>query len=310
MSKIALIVHGGAWRIDPSEHDAHLNGVKISIEHAWRLLKAGGSASHVVQQAVMLLENDPTFDAGIGSVLNRAGEIELDAMLMDGKTLSVGAIAGVQGIENAIQLASVVQQDPTINFLVGKGAEEYARLNHVPLLDPEKMIIQRELDRYEQYKTNPPERIAEGFSDGFDKIHSGGTVGAVALDQNGNIAAATSTGGTPYSPVGRVGDSPLIGCGTYADNETGGASATGHGERIMQVMLTKYATDLIVQGYNAPDACRLAIEHLANRVAGHGGLIMVDKDGYVGFAHNTPHMAVAWYDDNDVLQTYIKPTDS
>jgi beta-aspartyl-peptidase (threonine type) len=166
-----------------------------------------------------------------------------------------------------------------------------------------ELTVAREVERYKQYQITPPTATAESFT----AAHSGGTVGAVAMDVNGNLAAATSTGGTPYSLPGRVGDSPLVGCGTFADNETGAASATGHGERIMEVVLAKHATDLIRNGLNAKQAAVTSIEYMHRRVKGYGGLILIDKDGTVGFSHNTPHMAAAWIDEDGTLQSYIKP---
>ncbi len=299
----ALIVHGGAWRIPVEEHDAHLNGVAAAARAGWEVLQAGGSALDAVEQAVMLMEDDPAFDAGTGSVLNCVGEIETDAMIMDGRTLHIGAVGAVQGVQYPIQLARWVMDDTAHSLLVGRGAHDFARLKGVSFVPQAQLTVPREIERYRQMQAQPPSAIAESFT----TPQPGGTVGAVARDAQGNLAAATSTGGTPYSLPGRVGDSPLAGCGTYADNDTGAASATGHGERIMQVVLAKYATDLIGQGLDAQAATDVAIGHLQQRVNGHAGLILIDREGRVGFAHNTPHMAAAWYDADEVLQTYLHP---
>ncbi|MFP4321731.1 MAG: isoaspartyl peptidase/L-asparaginase family protein [Anaerolineales bacterium] len=299
----ALIVHGGAWRIDPAEHAAHVSGVSQAAQIAWERLLAGDSALNAVEQAVMAMEDDPTFDAGRGSVLNCVGEIETDAMIMDGKTLHVGAVGAVQGVQYPIQLARLVMLESSHSLLVGRGAHDFARLKGVPFVPQAQLTVQREIERYREMQANPPSAIAESFT----MPQSGGTVGAVAMDTQGNLAAATSTGGTPYSLPGRVGDSPLVGCGTYADNQTGAASATGHGERIMQVVLAKHATDLILTGIDAQTAANRAIDHLQRRVDGRGGLILIDREGRVGFAHNTPHMAAAWYTPAGELQAYIQP---
>ncbi len=301
--KPALIVHGGAWRIDESEHAAHVQGVEIAAQAAWRVLSNGGSSLDAVEKAIMLMEDDPTFDAGTGSVLTCVGEIELDAMIMDGSNLRVGSIGAVQGIKNPIHLARLVMQETEHNFLVGSGARQFARMKGVRMAAAAELTVQREVERFHKYQDLPPTPTVESFM----AAHSGGTVGAVAMDSSGTIAAATSTGGTPFSLPGRVGDSPLVGCGTYADNETGGASATGHGERIMEVVLAKHATDLIRLGYSAPQAAKEAIEYMYKRVEGFGGLILIDKNGKVGFHHNTPHMAAAWIDESGHLQTYIQP---
>lgn len=301
--KPALIVHGGAWKIDQSEHAAHLNGVGVAAKAAWELLQQGATALDAIEKAIMLMEDDPTFDAGTGSVLNCIGEIELDAMIMDGQNLRMGAVAAVQGIQYPIQLARLVMEDTDHNMLVGNGAREFARLKGVRFVPQAALTVEREVKRFLSFQAKPPTPITESFGG----AKSGGTVGAVAMDQHGNIAAATSTGGVPFSLAGRVGDSPLAGCGTYADNETGGASTTGHGERMMQVVLAKHATDLIRSGMNAPQAAQSAIDYLGKRVEGLGGLILIDKDGTAGFAHNTPHMAAAWVTPEGDLKTYIMP---
>jgi L-asparaginase / beta-aspartyl-peptidase len=301
--KPSLIVHGGAWRIDPATHPDHLKGVEAAAGLAWKLLHEGASALDVVEKAVMLLEDDPTFDSGVGSVLTQAGEIEQDAMIMDGESLAMGAVGAVQGIKNAIHLARLVMEKTDHHFIVGSGARQFALQNGLELVPQSVLTVERELKRFQNYQTHPPQLDDEAFT--FGK--SGGTVGAVAMDERGNIAAATSTGGTAYSLAGRVGDSPIVGSGTYADNETGGASATGHGEKIMRVVLAKYATDLIRMGYTAQQAAETAIQHMERRVNGFGGIIVLDRDGGLGFAHNTPHMSVAWFAEDGQLHTRMQP---
>jgi len=298
-----LIVHGGAWRIPPEEHADHLQGVEAAARAGWALLMEGASALDVVEKAVMLLEDDPTFDAGTGSVLNCLGEIEMDAIIMDGRTLEMGAVAAVQGIQNPVRLARLVLEDTDHNMLVGQGAHDFARLKGMRFTPAAALTVPREVKRFMAFQAQPPTKSAESFT----AAASGGTVGAVALDNSGNIAVATSTGGTAFSLPGRVGDSPLVGSGAYADNETGGASLTGHGEKIMQVVLAKHATDLIRLGKSAQEAADASIAYLYQRVEGYGGLIVVDKFGGLGFAHNTPHMAVAWVDETGALHTYIAP---
>jgi beta-aspartyl-peptidase (threonine type) len=295
----AIVVHGGAWRIDPLEHADHLQGVEAAVKIGWAVLEQFGMALDAVEQAVMSLEDDPTFDAGTGSVLTADGDIELDAMLMDGRDLRLGAVGAVQHLKNPIQLARLLLNYEEHNMLVGPGAVDFAQKNGLPFAD---LTVPRELERFRRFQENPPPSSAEAFN-----LDSGGTVGAVAIDQDGNIAAATSTGGTAFRMAGRVGDSPLVGSGAYADNETGGASATGHGERIMEVVLAKHATDLLRMGIMAQQAAEQAIAHLDRRVNGRGGIIMIDHAGTIGFAHNTPHMAVAWYDSQGNLHSYIEP---
>lgn len=308
MNKPALIVHGGAWHIAEAEHAAHLDGVAAAAQAAWAILSRGGTALDAIEQAITMMEDDPTFDAGVGSVLNSIGEVQMDASIMDGSNLRMGAIAAVQGVQHPIHLARLVMLETEHNMLVGQGARHFAMLHGEKMVPQIDLITAREAERFRQYQENPPASASESFSGlGWDKLHSGGTVGAVAMDTQGNIAAGTSTGGTPYSLPGRVGDSPLVGCGTFADNETGGASCTGHGERIMQVVLAKHATDLIRNGRSAAQAASESIAYMQQRVEGYGGIILIDKDGQPGFAHNTPHMAAAWYDSSGQLHRYIKP---
>ncbi len=283
----ALIVHGGAGDIPLVEQDDYLAGCRVAFEAGWRLLERGQSALDAVEAAVRELENNPAFDAGVGSVLNADGEIELDAMIMNGADLRLGAVAAVRGIANPVTLARRIMQDTAHNMLVGDGARQYASRIGLPLCSQAELTVPREVGRYHQQRAAALEKRKAALA-GHD------TVGAVAIDLFGNIAAATSTGGTAFKLPGRVGDSPLVGSGAYADNLSGGASATGHGEAIMRVLLSKTAADAVATGMDAEAAARHSIDLLSQRVNGEGGIIVVDRQGGVGFAHNTPEMAVAW----------------
>lgn len=285
--------------MDSVEQAEHLQGVEAAAKIGWAVLGQSGTALDAVEQAIMSMEDDPAFDAGIGSYLTEAGEIELDAMLMDGRQLRMGSVAAVQHVKNPIHLARLLLDFERHNMLAGAGALAFAQKHGLPTAD---LTIPRELERFRRHQEKPPHSTPEAF-----KQDSGGTVGAVAVDSDGNIAAGTSTGGTAFKMAGRVGDSPLVGCGTYADNETGGASVTGHGERIMEVVLAKHATDLLRTGLTAQQAADAAIEHLGRRVSGRGGMIVLDRAGTIGYAHNTPHMAVAWYDSEGHLHSAIEP---
>jgi beta-aspartyl-peptidase (threonine type) len=283
MTRPALIVHGGAGNIPASEHEAYLRGCRLAAQTAWKLLENGASALHAVEVAVRILEDDPTYDAGYGSVLNQQGEVETDAIIMDGRDLRIGAVICIQHIANPITLARLVMTETPHNILAGEGARLFAASQGIPFTTMEDMISPVARRHFEAKKqgvelTGDPQ----------------GTVGAVALDVNGDLAAATSTGGINYKMVGRVGDSPLVGSGAYADNFTGAVSATGHGEDIMRVCLSKTAADAIAHGKTAQEAAEYAIKILVDRVHGEGGLIVVDKDGNVGFAHSTPEISVAW----------------
>ncbi len=299
--KPALIVHGGAWKIAEETHPAHVHGTQTACEASWAILSKGGTALDAVEKAISVMEDDPTFDAGVGSVLNRAGVIEMDAIIMDGATLDLGACAAVRGITNPVKLARLILRDTDHSLLVAEGARRFAELKGMRLCAEAELTVPREIERFRQLQQTPNYTLADGFAPGPQ-----GTVGAVAIDENGNIAASTSTGGASYKLPGRVGDSPLVGSGAYADNQTGGASATGHGESIMKVVLCKLATDAIGRGMCAQEAADYAMQVMRTRTKGYGGLIVVDHQGRTAFAYNTPHMAVAWVDEDYRIQARIK----
>ncbi len=297
----SLIVHGGAGDMPIAEHADYLAGCRVAFEAGWRLLERGESALNAVEAAVRSMEDNPIFDAGVGSVLNSEGEIELDAMIMDGAQLDLGAVAAVRGIANPITLARRIMEDSGHNMLVGSGARQYAARIGMRLCSQAELTVPREVARFREYQKTTVKKQQQ-LADGHD------TVGAVAIDRFGNIAAATSTGGMAFKLPGRVGDSPLVGSGAYADNLTGGASATGHGEFIMRVLLSKTATDAVGSGMTAQEAAEHAIAVLKRRVNGKAGIIVVDQQGRVGFAHNTPHMAVAWRSPiSGEVQVYLQP---
>lgn len=296
-----IIVHGGAWKIAEETHADHIAGTRAAAEAGWAILAAGGSALDAVEQAVVVMEDDPTFDAGVGSVLNRAGDIEMDAILMDGRTLRLGAVAAVRGITNPIRLARLIFDDTDHSLLVGEGARRFAEEKGMRLCAQAELTVPREIERFRRLQQMPDYHLSYEFAPGPQ-----GTVGAVAIDAEGHVAAATSTGGAAYKLPGRVGDSPLVGSGAYADDLTGAASATGHGESIMRVVLCKTATDAIERGMTAQQAAEFAIKTLFERVGGYGGVIVADRHGQVGFAYNTPHMAVAWAEADGTIHARIK----
>ncbi|GAB4413365.1 MAG: isoaspartyl peptidase/L-asparaginase family protein [Anaerolineae bacterium] len=296
-----IIVHGGAWKIAEETHADHVAGVRAAAQSGWEILAAGGSALDAVEQAVVIMEDDPTFDAGVGSVLNRAGDIEMDAILMDGRTLKLGAVAAVRGITNPIRLARLIFDDTDHSLLVGDGARRFAEAKGMRLCAQAELTVPREIERFRRLQQMPDYHLSYEFAPDPQ-----GTVGAVAIDAEGHVAAATSTGGAAYKLPGRVGDSPLVGSGAYADDLTGAASATGHGESIMRVVLCKTATDAIGRGMSAQQAAEFAIKTLFERVGGYGGVIVADRHGRVGFAYNTPHMAVAWVEPDGTVHARIK----
>jgi beta-aspartyl-peptidase (threonine type) len=269
--------------------DAHIAGVTHAMRTGWDILRKGGSALNAVEQAVIVLEDDETFDAGRGSFLNRDGKVQLDAFIMDGATLRGGGVGCVEHIRNPVCVARKILSESPHVYFVGEGAERFAEQHGIPLCKNEDLIIPRERERLEQYQAHAEENQPDLFAPSI----SHDTVGAVALDRDGNIAAATSTGGTLNKAPGRLGDSSLIGCGCYADNESAAASTTGWGEPIMKLVLAKWAADRVVAG-NAPDwVAKEAINYLQARLNGHGGIILLDSKGRYGIAHNTPRMAWA-----------------
>ncbi len=277
---IAIVVHGGAggWNV-PEEHcEIALKACVEAAEKGRAILLDGGSALDAVEAAVKILEDCPVLDAGRGSYPNSEGEVEMDAIIMDGSNLTLGAIAAIQRVRHPISLARRVMSDSGHNFLVGQGADAFADRIGFPRCDVEELLVEEKL-----------------------KATIGDTVGAVALDANGNLAAATSTGGIPNKRPGRVGDSPLVGSGAYADNWTAAVSATGYGEALMRVVISKQACDFVGLGLSAQAACESAIRVLAERTGGEGGLIAVDARGKVGRAYNTQRMPHAYAVDDQAV---------
>jgi L-asparaginase / beta-aspartyl-peptidase len=284
-----LVVHGGAWAIPEDMIDGHRNGVRNAIDAGWDALSRGGSALDAVEEAVVVLEDDETFDAGRGSFLNRDGKVQLDAFIMEGSTLRGGGVGGVERLRNPIRAARKILSESPHVYFVAEGAERFAAEHGIALCENEELVIPREMERLRAYQA----QAAQQPPDLFAPTISHDTVGAVALDGDGNLAAATSTGGTLNKAPGRLGDSSLIGCGCYADNESAAASLTGWGEPIMKLVLAKWAADRVLAG-NMPEwVSQEAMNYLKARVNGHGGIILLDAKGHIGIAHNTPRMAWA-----------------
>lgn len=299
MTDPVLVIHGGAWAMPDDMVDAHIHGVTNALAAGWRVLEHGGSALAAVEEAVVVMEDDETFDAGRGSFLNRDGRVQLDALIMDGSTLRAGGVGCVEHLRNPVRAARKILSESPHVYFVGEGAEKFAAEHGVPLCRNEELVIPREVERLRAYQAELAKRDAK--QDGNDLFAgpeddvaiSHDTVGAVALDRSGNIAAATSTGGTLNKAPGRLGDSSLIGCGCYADNQSAAASTTGWGEPIMKLVLAKWTADRIAAGnlpeWSAPEA----MNYLKQRVNGHGGIIVLNPEGHIGIAHNTPRMAWA-----------------
>jgi beta-aspartyl-peptidase (threonine type) len=286
---VSLVVHGGAWNITDDMVDAHRHGVQQALKAGYAVLSRGRSAIEAVEVAVRYMEDDETFDAGRGAFINNAGEVELDASIMNGKTLRAGAVAAVQNVKNPITLARVIMEESDHVLLVGIGATRFAREHSVPTCRQDDLITSRELERWREAQRSGSMSTKEMFK---RKRIPVGTVGAVALDRAGNVASGTSTGGTSNKYPGRVGDSPLIGCGTYADNAVGAVSSSGWGEALIKVVMAKTVADLMERsGGDAAKAAQAGIDILARKVQGFGGVIALSKTGAVGIAFNTPRMA-------------------
>lgn len=296
---IAIVVHGGAGNLSPERFDTAQQGCKEAIQAGWRILQNGGTALEAVEAAVCSLEDNPNFNAGTGASLTSEGTIELDAGMMEGHTLRVGAVADIERIKHPISLARIVMESPHV-LLVGKGAQDFALEQGVTLCAFEDLLTARQYNHWKESiaardggEPRYHRRVVQPLAQRGDQH---GTVGAVALDASGYLAAATSTGGTLNKYPGRVGDSPLVGCGFYADDNAA-ISCTGHGEDFIRLLIAKRAADCVAQGMTARDAAQATIALLGAKAEGLGGLITVDRLGNVGFAWNTEHMAYAYMND-------------
>jgi beta-aspartyl-peptidase (threonine type) len=274
----AIIVHGGAKDIPPGLEQIHRDGCLLALAAGQAILEAGGSAIDAVEMAVRALEDDPTFNAGYGAVLNARDEVELDAAIMDGASLDVGGVAAVKTLRHPISVAaSMLPEKPVL--LAGDGAECFARDHDAEFCEPNDLVVERPGDP------------------GCD------TVGCVALDRHGNIAAGTSTGGLTGCHPGRVGDSPLPGCGLYADNVVGGVSLSGDGESLIRTTLAArlmHSLEALPPGA----AIQAALTYLA-RVGGEAGLIVIDADGRVDWGHNSAQFAVAHASSGHSAQAFV-----
>ena len=298
----ALLVHGGAWGIPDDECADHLDGLARALARGRHVLERGGSALDAVEVAVVALEAHPAFDAGRGAVLDRDGGVQLDAGMMCGRTLRWGAVANVRGLDHPVRAARLLLDDADgsaygARLLVGEGAERYAAEAGLPFVSSERLVVARERNRYERLRAAPPVHPSAAISGVADTPASPrGTVGAVALDAEGRLAAATSTGGMPFARGGRVGDSPLVGSGFYADG-VAALSATGWGEAIAAVQLGARAAALVEAGQSPTEAAADALARMDVAVrwpgAGRatGGLIALAADGTGGWAFTTPRMA-------------------
>ncbi len=296
MNKYAIAIHGGAGTIlkstmTPEKEKAYLDGLKNAIEAGETILKNGGSSIDAVENAIRSLEDNPLFNAGKGSVFSNAGKNEMDASIMNGEDLSAGAVAGISNVKNPISLAKGIMQKSEHVFLAGNGAIEFAKLIGSEFEEDAYFFEQMRFDQLQQAKQSDGvflDHTTDKFENGEKKF---GTVGAVALDIHGNLAAGTSTGGMTNKKFGRVGDSPIIGAGTYANNETCAISCTGHGEFFIRSVVAHDISCLMeYKGLSLKEACDFVVMDKLVKIGGEGGLIAIDKYGNIEMPFNSEGM--------------------
>ena len=300
MQKPVIIVHGGAGAWHPERRKAGIAGVKAAVKAGYDILKSSkGTGLDAVEAAVKNMEDNPVFNAGLGSTLTVDRHVEMEASIMDGKTLRAGATGLLKDIRNPISLARLTMENTDYVFIVGEGAEKLAQLFHLERRQPETELRLRYWKELKQKLLSGEERNLPKLRQllqAYPNLFETNTVGAVALDKKGNMAAATSTGGFTLKIPGRIGDSPLIGSGTYADNQAGACSATGIGEVAIRLVLAKHVCDQMLTGQAAQEAAEKAIILVNKRlkVKNSMGLIAVDTQGRIGAAHNTRNLCWAY----------------
>eukprot|EP00940_MAST-03C_sp_MAST-3C-sp2_P001400 g1400.t1 len=292
MPSFEIVIHGGAWSIPDEDVKRSMEGCAKAAAAGHDVLKQGGSAVDAVEAAVRVLENDSVFDAGTGSVLNEDGDVEMDAMIMNGKDLNAGSVIGVSRIKNPISLARVIMEKTEHAMFSRDGAHRIAKQFDIPLLESSKSLVTaaaiEEWKRFKKYNRT----VGELFCSKHELCHD--TVGACVM-VGGRFASATSTGGITAKRAGRVGDSPIVGSGGYADDDLGAISCTGHGESILRFGLAlRTLHSMEIQKSDSPDTVASeTLKEMKRRLGGHGGLICIRKDGRVGLAHTTKRMAWA-----------------
>lgn len=300
--KFGIVIHGGAGRIvkenmSPEREAEYSNKLKEVLETGYKILAEGGSALDAVESVIKLMEDSPLFNAGKGAVLTEKGVAELDASIMDGKTLSAGAVAGIKHVKSPITLARLVMEKSPHVMMISDGAEEFAKQNGLEMVENEYFITKERWESYQRALQREEER---------KKAEKHGTVGAVALDKEGNIAAGTSTGGMMMKKFGRVGDAPIIGAGTYANNNTCGVSATGSGEYFIRIGVARDISALIeYKGMSLNSASEEVIKKVGD-LGGNGGVICLDKFGNVAMPFNTEGMYRGYYisGGNPIVKMY------
>ena len=295
----SIMVHGGAGALDNVKDEKtavrYLESIRVVLEHGRQVLELGGSALQAVEACASMLEDDPVFNAGCGSVLNENGKVEMDAAIMDGRDLSAGAVAAVDNIANPIQLARFVMTESEHVMLIAEGAMRFADHCGIKRAPENYFYTPDRVKQLEQAQLKNKIMLDHDDAEEDSEDQKYGTIGAVARDLQGNLAAATSTGGIVNKRQGRVGDSPIIGAGVYADNETCAVSATGYGEEFMRTVISKTIADFIyMKEMNAEQATEAGIEYLTRKVKGRGGVIVIDNNGNCASGFTTKKMIHGW----------------
>lgn len=292
MSSYTIALHGGAGTIlksqmTPEKELAYTNALKQALKEGEDILRQGGPALDAVEKAVISLENEPLFNAGRGAVFTNEGKNELDASIMNGRDLSSGAVAGVCNIQNPVSLARAVMEQSEHVLLVSRGAENFAKRINAPTMPDDYFFVQQRYDQLQQALQSNSVQLDHTAGD--EKKF--GTVGAVARDLHGNLAAATSTGGMTNKKFGRVGDTPIIGSGTYANNHTCAVSCTGHGEFFIRAVVAYDISCLMeYKGLSLKEACQVVVMDKLVKLGGEGGLVAVDKNGHYELVFNSEGM--------------------
>ena len=292
----AMVIHGGAGTItranlSPEKEKEYLDALNLALDLGEEILKSGGSALDAVQASINSMEDSPLFNAGKGAVFTNSGTNELDASIMEGEHQNAGAVGGVKTIKNPIDAARAVMEKSEHVFMTGEGAEEFAKLQGLNIVDPEYFYTERRYKSLLRVRDNDTTELSESDKE----IKKRGTVGCVALDQNGNIVAGTSTGGMTNKKYGRVGDSPIIGAGTYADNNTCGVSSTGHGEYFIRYTVARDIAALMEYGDKTlEEAANFIINEKLAEKGGSGGIIALDRNGNIVVPFNTEGMYRGW----------------
>ena len=290
--KTAIAIHGGAGTIAPHLLTPQLeidyrSGLKVALEAGNRVLKSGGTATEAVLAAVVELENNPLFNAGKGGVFNHLGQHEMDAAIMEGQFLKAGAVCGVKNIKNPVLLAHAVMTKSPHVMMAGDGAEAFAKIVNIEFADNAYFHTEHRYQQWLDIKGTENYQL-DHTAKSENKM---GTVGAVALDKDGNIAAATSTGGMTNKKFGRVGDSPIIGAGTYANNETCAISCTGHGELFIRSVVAYDISCLMAyKGLTLKQACETVVMDKLVKIEGEGGLVAIDVHGNIEMPFNSEGM--------------------